>query len=124
VPVSYEATRDGSAAVSVVLALAAEAGAALTIASVAPQERTDVGCTHCRASAARWNQEMRVVARERLAEPDADLGLPPVSVHYLTACGQTVGVLAEAAKHDNIDGIVLPWRRAERLRRLLCPSVA
>lgn len=96
--VSYEPTRDGSVALSVALALAGEADAALTIAALTPQGRTDVGCTHCRACAARWNHEMRLVARERLSEAAADFGVPSVSVPYLTACGPTVGVLGQAAE--------------------------
>ena len=59
---------------------------------------------------------MRLVARERLTEAAADLGVPPVSVHHLTACGPTAGVPGQAAEQYDIDVIVLAWRRAARLR--------
>ena len=97
--------------------------ASLTIAAVAPQDRTDVGCAHCRATTARWNEQMRLVARERLSELSARLKDPPTSIRYLAACGPTTGVLAQASEQYEIDMIVLPWRPAERVRRLLRVSV-
>jgi hypothetical protein len=42
--VTYEPSREGDAALAYALDLARAAGATLTVASVAPQERTDVGC--------------------------------------------------------------------------------
>ena len=121
--VSYEPSTNGRAALSYALALAGQRGAPLTIAAVAPQDRTDVGCAHCRATTARWNEQMRLVARERLSELSAHLEDPPTSVRYLAACGPTAGVLAQAAEHYAIDMIVLSWRPAERVRRLLRVSV-
>ena len=65
--VTYEPSREGDAALSYALDIARAAGATLTVASVAPQERTDVGCAHCRASARAWNEQLRLLAHERLS---------------------------------------------------------
>ena len=83
-----------------------------------------MGCAHCRANAAWWNEQMRVIARERLFEPAADLSDPSTSIRCLAACGPMSGVLAQATEQYDIDVIVLPWRRAVRLRRLLRVSDA
>lgn len=122
--VAYEPTANGRSALDHAFALARESDAALTIAAIAPQERTDVGCTHCRATAARWNDEMRAVARHHLDELAAQLDQPPANVRYLTACGPAAGILAQAAEHYDIDLIVLPWRRGARLRSLLRINLA
>lgn len=116
--VSYEPSREGKAALSYALDLAHAAGATLTVASVAPQERTDVGCARCRASALVWNEQLRALAHEQLsavsqAIPDSR------DVRYLAACGPERHMLAEAARRCEADIIVVPWRRGERLRRLL-----
>ena len=62
---------------------------------------------------------MRVVAHERLSELEADLEESSAAVRYLAACGPTAPVLCAAARQYEVDVIVLPRRRAERLRRLL-----
>ena len=121
--VYYQPSRDGRAALAHGLALADDAGASLTVAAVTPQDRTDVGCAHCRATNARWNAQMRVVAHEQLSELAADLGESSPAVRYLAACGPTAPVLCAAAEQDGVDVIVLPHRRAERLRRLLRASL-
>jgi nucleotide-binding universal stress UspA family protein len=115
--VSYEPTREGDAALSYALDIARTAGATLTVASVAPQERTDVGCAHCRASARVWNEQLRLLAHERLANAAKTIGDAP-AVHYLAACGPERQVLAQAAREHEADIVVVPWRRAERLRRV------
>jgi nucleotide-binding universal stress UspA family protein len=116
--VAYDASPQGDAALSYALEIALAAGATLTVTCVAPQERTDVGCAHCRASARAWNERLRLLAHERLARAANAIGDSP-AVHYLAACGPERHVLAQAARQREADIVVLPWRRAERLRRLL-----
>ena len=58
--VVYQPSRDGEAALAYALEIAQAAGATLTVTSVAPQGRTDPGCAHCRASAARRNAQLRL----------------------------------------------------------------
>jgi len=50
------------------MALARAAHAEATITLVVPKGRTDGGGTHCRLSAAAWNEQLRLGAHERLAE--------------------------------------------------------
>ena len=66
---------------------------------------------------------MRLVAHERLSELAAQLENAPRSIRYLAACGPTAQVLAQAAEQYDLDMIVLPSCRAERVRRLLRISV-
>ncbi len=116
--VSYERSHAGDAALSYALEVARETGATLTVASVAPQERTDVGCAHCRAGARAWNEELRRLAHQRLSTLASTIGDSP-NVQYLAACGPRHQVLAEAARQCDADTVVLPRQRAEALRRLL-----
>jgi nucleotide-binding universal stress UspA family protein len=121
--VAYEASREGGAALSYALDIARAAGATLTVASVAPQQRTDVGCARCRASARAWNEQLRLLAHERLSKAAKTIGDSP-AVHYLAACGPECQVLAQAARQHEADIVVVPWRRAERLRRVVRLSLA
>jgi nucleotide-binding universal stress UspA family protein len=121
--VTYEPSREGDAALSYALDIARAAGATLTVASVAPQERTDVGCAHCRASARVWNEQLRLLAHERLSKAAKTIGDAP-PVHYLAACGPERQVLTQAARQHEADIVVVPWRRAERLRRVVRQSLA
>ena len=121
--VTYEPSREGDAALSYALDIARTAGATLTVASVAPQERTDVGCGHCRASARVWNEQLRLLAHERLSGAAKTIGDAP-AVRYLAACGPERQVLAQAARQHEADIVVVPWRRAERLRRVVRVSLA
>lgn len=121
--VAYEASREGHAALSYALDIARATGARLTVASVAPQERTDVGCAHCRASARAWNEQLRLLAHERLSTAATTIGDSP-AVHYLAACGPERQVLAQAARQYEADLVIVPWRRAERLRRVVRLSLA
>ena len=121
--VAYEASREGDAALAYALDIARAAGARLTVASVAPQERTDVGCAHCRASARAWNEQLRLLAHERLSKAATTIGDSP-AVHYLAACGPERQVLAQAARQYEADIVIVPWRRAERLRRVVRLSLA
>ena len=66
---------------------------------------------------------MRLVAHEQLSELAADLGESSPAVRYLAASGPTAPVLCAAAEQYEVDVIVLPRRRAERLRRLLRVSL-
>ena len=116
--VTYEPSRGGDAALSYALGIARAAGATLTVASVTPQERTDVGCASCRASAVAWNEQLRLLAHERLSEASNAID-DSRDVRYLAACGPERQVLAQAARQCEADIIVVPWPRAERLRRLL-----
>jgi nucleotide-binding universal stress UspA family protein len=121
--IAYEPSREGDAALSYALDIARAAGARLTVASVAPQERTDVGCAHCRASARAWNEQLRLLAHERLSKAAQTIGDSP-AVHYLAAYGPERQVLAQAARQDGADIVIVPWRRAERLRRVVRLSLA
>jgi nucleotide-binding universal stress UspA family protein len=121
--VAYDPSREGDAALSYALDIARAAGATLTVASVAPQERTDVGCAHCRASARAWNEQLRLLAHERLSKAAKTIG-DSSAVHYLAACGPERQVLAQAARQHEADIVVVPWRRAERLRRVVRLSLA
>jgi len=116
--VSYEPSRAGDAALSHALELARENRASLTVASVAPQERTDVGCARCRANARAWNEQLRLLAHQRLSTAARTIG-DSHDVHYLAACGPKRRVLAQAARQCGADIIVMPLPRAEPLRRLL-----
>jgi len=115
----YQRSRDGEAA----LEMAQAAGTTLTVTSIAPQERTDLACAHCRAMASRWNAQLRVIAHQRLSHAARSVGQVP-RVRYLAACGPERQVLAQAARRGHADAIVLPWQRAERLRRALRLSAA
>ena len=121
--VSYEPSRHGRAALWHALSVARAAGATVTVATVVPQERTDAGCTHCRATASAWNEQLRALAHEWLSEAAELVGDSP-SVRYLAACGPERQVLTLAARKDDVDLVVVPWRRAERARRLLRRSLA
>ena len=121
--VAYEPSREGDAALSYALDIARAASATLTVASVTPQERTDVGCAHCRASARAWNEQLRLLAHERLSTAAKIVGDSP-AVNYVAACGPERQVLAQAARRYEADLVVVPWRRAERLRRVVRLSLA
>ncbi len=116
--VSYEPSRAGDAALTYALEVARETGATLTVTSVAPQERTDVGCASCRAKARSWNEELRRLAHQRLSTVASTIGDSP-DVRYLAACGPKRQVLAQAARQCGADTVVLPRQRAESLRRVL-----
>jgi nucleotide-binding universal stress UspA family protein len=116
--VTYEPSRDRDAALSYALDIARTAGATLTVVSVTPQERTDLGCPNCRASAVAWNEQLRLLAHERLSAASNAIG-DSRDVRYLAACGPERQVLAQAARHCEADIVVMPWQRAERLRRLV-----
>jgi nucleotide-binding universal stress UspA family protein len=119
--VSYEPSRAGATALAYALEVARETGATLTVASVAPQERIDVGCARCRANARAWNEQLRLLAHRRLATAASTIGDSP-DVHYLAACGPKRRVLAHAARQCEADIVVIPRPRAEPLRRLLRQS--
>jgi nucleotide-binding universal stress UspA family protein len=121
--VTYEPSREGDAALGYALDIARTAGATLTVVSVTPQERTDVGCASCRASARAWNEQLRLLAHERLSTAAKTIGDSP-AVQYLAACGPERQVLAQAARQYEADIVVVPWRRAERLRRVVRLSLA
>ena len=121
--VAYEPSREGGAALSYALGIARANGATLTVASVAPQEATDVGCARCRASARAWNEQLRLFAHEQLSAAAKTIG-DSSAVHYLAACGPERQVLAQAARQHEADIVVVPWRRAERLRRTVGLSLA
>ncbi len=121
--VAYDDSREGGAALSYALDIARAAGATLTVASVAAQERTDVGCAHCRASARAWNEQLRMLAHEQLSAASNSIG-DSQDVHYLAACGPERQVLAQAARQHEADIVVVPWRRGERLRRVVRLSLA
>lgn len=121
--VAYEDSREGGAALCYALDIAWAAGATLTVASVAPQERTDVGCARCRASARAWNEQLRMLAHDQLSAASKSIG-DSQDVRYLAACGPERQVLAEAARQHEADIVVVPWRRAERLRRVVRLSLA
>ena len=116
--VTYEPSREGGAALSYALDIARTAGATLTVVSVTPQDRPDVGCASCRASAVAWNEQFRLVAHERLSAASNAIG-ESGDVRYLAACGPERQALAQAARHCETDIVVVPWQRAERLRRLV-----
>jgi len=116
--VSYEPSRAGDAALSHAVEVARETGATLTVASVAPQERTDVGCAHCHANARAWNEQLCLLAHQRLSTAARTIGDTP-DVHYLAACGPKRQVLAQAARQCAADLVVMPRPRAEPLRRRL-----
>jgi nucleotide-binding universal stress UspA family protein len=119
--VTCEPSRRGEAALSYALDLARSNGATLTVTSVAPQEPTDAGCASCRASA--LNEQLRLLAHERLSQAANAIG-DSTGIRYLAACGPKRQVLAQAARHYEAHVIVLPWQRAERLRRHIPISTA
>jgi nucleotide-binding universal stress UspA family protein len=107
--VSYEPSANGRAALLHAWGLARGAGAALTVLSVATQERVDVGCARCRRSAAIWNREMRAIAGEDLAEAAALLR-PSSSVDFVVEPGRPRDAIANAARRLRADVIVVPWQ--------------
>ena len=104
--VTYEPWRK-DAALSYALDIARATGATLTVASVAPQERTDVGCGHCRASARAWNEQLRLLAHEQLSAASNSIS-DSQDVRYLAACGPERQVLAQAAREHEADIVVVP----------------
>jgi nucleotide-binding universal stress UspA family protein len=114
--VCYEPSPDGRAALLHAMSLAGEAGANLTVMSVATQERVDIGCAGCRHSAAIWNREMRAIAHEELAEAAALVGPTPL-VAFAVEAGRPRDAISNTAKRIGADVIVVPHRTPGRFRR-------
>lgn len=112
--VSYQSSARGRAALGHALRLAREAGARLTVVSVATKEPV-TGCARCRSNAVLWNQEMRYLAHEDLAEAAELVGSAP-SVDFTVALGDPARAVGEAAARNHADVIVLPWEPHGRLR--------
>jgi nucleotide-binding universal stress UspA family protein len=120
--VSYESSARGRSALLHALRMARRARVPLTVASVAPKEQA-VGCARCRANAVMWNQEMRFLAEEDLAEAAALVG-PEPAVDYVAAVGDSARALGEVAAQCAADVIVVPWESPGRLRRLFSETLA
>lgn len=112
--VSYQSSARGRAALACALRLAREAGARLTVVSVATKEPV-TGCARCRSNAVLWNREMRYLAHEDLAEAAELVGSAP-SVDYTVALGDPARAVGEAAARTHADVIVVPWESHSRLR--------
>lgn len=94
----------------------------MTVASVAAKEPV-VGCARCRSNAVLWNQELRFLAAEDLAEAAGMLGRAP-AIDYEVAVGDPVHALGEVAARSGADVIVVPWEPHGRLRRLFSVTLA
>jgi hypothetical protein len=70
-----------------------------------------------------WNEQLRLLAHEQLSAASGSIG-DSQDIRYLAACGPERQVLAQAARQHEADVVVVPWRRAERLRRIARLSLA
>ena len=120
--VAYEQSSHGREALLHAAALARDAGAPLTVVSVATTVAVD-GCLRCRGSAVLWNREMQEVAHEALAEAER-LVPDSVTASYEVAVGEPAEAISEAADEAHADVVVLPWERPRRLRRRFSSTVA
>lgn len=114
----YEQSAAGRAALLHAHSLASQAGARLAVVAVASKERTDVGCGSCRQGAAFRNELACEGAESALSEARAVLSSCPssVTVGYGLARGAFRRAVAQAAREQRADVIVLP-ARGGRLRR-------
>ncbi len=114
----YEQSAAGRAALLHAHSLASQAGARLAVVAVASKERTDVGCGSCRQGAAFRNELACEGAESALSEARAVLSScpPSVTVGYGLARGAFRRAVAQAAREQRADVIVLP-ARGGRLRR-------
>jgi nucleotide-binding universal stress UspA family protein len=112
--VSYRRDRQGRAALVHAVDVANRAGVPLTVVSVI-EEAPVVGCASCRHSAVLWNQELRDLAGEELAEA-AGVAAGAEAAEYVVGVGDPVGALADAAASSGADIVVVPWERAGRPR--------
>jgi nucleotide-binding universal stress UspA family protein len=104
--------------------MARDIGARLFVVAVARRERVGIGCATCRATTAFWNQEMKALAEQDLAEA-GDLVGPSSAVEYAVACGSSPReALAQAAARSGAELIVVPREPSGRLRRLFSSRLA
>jgi len=114
--VAYEPSNRGHAALMHGAEVARACGIPMTVISVTPQERSDVGCASCRQSATLRNVEMADIARENLLEADRlldPLGLGPID--YVIGRGDPAASIAAAAAQAKADLIIVPWERSRTL---------
>lgn len=119
--VSYEPSKRGHAALRHAVSLARGWGSTLIVAAVLPRAPIN-GCARCRQSAVLWNQEMRSVASEELADAAKLVG-DREDVEYVTSYGEPLPATAEAAERYSASVIVLP-EQPTGLGRLLSPRIA
>lgn len=109
--VLYEGSRRGRAALRLAVELARERRSPLTVLSVTPLERENVGCARCREGAALWNVEMADVARQELREAERLLaGQRDVEVGYVVERGELAHSVASACACVGADLVVVPWQ--------------
>lgn len=116
--VCFERSKQGRSALRLAAQMAQERGVPLTVAVVARQEPTDIGCATCRRRSDMWNRELRSVGHQRLSEAAellSDAGL----ARYVVACGPSPEVVAQTADTYGADVIVLPVQWAVGIRRWL-----
>lgn len=119
--VSYEPSKRGQVALRHAISLARASGSRLIVTAVVPRAPV-TGCARCRQSAVLWNQEMRSVASEELADAAAIIG-DRADVEYEAGYGELVPATAEAAERCAADVIVLP-EQPTGIRRLFSPRIA
>ncbi len=119
--VSYAPSKRGHAALRHAVSLARASGSRLIVTAVLPHAPVN-GCARCRQSAVLWNQEMRAVASEELADAAEIVG-DYRDVEYATSYGEPLPATAEAAERCAADVIVLP-EQPTGLGRLFSPRIA
>jgi nucleotide-binding universal stress UspA family protein len=121
VMVVYEQGPAGRAALLHAHALAAGAGAPLTVVAIASKERTDIGCGSCRQGAAFRNELSCEGAATALSDARTVLSSSPPSVivGYELARGAFRRAVVQAGRDHRADVIVVPARAGGRLRRRL-----
>jgi nucleotide-binding universal stress UspA family protein len=122
--VEYESSSSGRAALFHALSIARDADASLMVVAVARRERVGIGCASCRANTVFWNQEMKALAEDALADARALVG-PSPTIDYAVACGSSAKeALVQAATASGADVIVVPSVPHSGLRRRFSSSLA
>jgi nucleotide-binding universal stress UspA family protein len=121
----YEPSRSGDDAVRRAAELAAEAGARLTVVTVAVSEPTDRAC--CDTRSVYWNEVLRGVAGDELGRAKMAVGAS-AAAEFRVINGRSVpSAIADEAERCKADVVVvgheqglLPWtgmRRARQVQR-------
>ncbi len=119
----YEPTGRGEASVRHAAEVAAEAGARLTVVTVAIAEPTDGQC--CDRRSVYWNGVVQGFAEDELVRARAALG-SETAADFRVVSGRSVpSALAREIERCGVDTVVvprrrswLPWARAQHARQL------
>ena len=121
--VAYEPSRSGDDAVRRAAELAAEAGARLTVVTVAVSEPTDRKC--CDTRSVYWNGVLRELAGDELSRAVVAVG-SDAGAEFRVISGRSVSsAIAQEAERCKADVVIvgrdrglLPWTRMRRARQV------